>query len=76
MLGHRDALAVTGLAPVRRRRGAYKTQLPRIREQQNSVLQFYFIKNQILIAFCYYYYITIYPKDLSVLTIIEDLKCL
>ena len=45
MLGYRDAPTVTDLAQAKRWRGAYKTQSPHIREKQNLVLQFYFIKN-------------------------------
>ena len=75
MLGHRDAAAVTGLALAWRQRSAGKAPTKRSRPasensriQSSTALQFYFIKNQILIAFRYYCYITTYPKDLGVLT--------
>ena len=58
-----------GLALAWHRQSAYKMQSPHIREQQNSVLQFYFIKNQILIVFRYCCHVAIYPQGLGVLTI-------
>jgi len=42
LLGHKDLLAIAGLAPAWRRWGAYKMQLPCTGEQQNLVLFFLF----------------------------------